>query len=48
MTEDNPFNKMVVVDGFIVLLETLPLELQEIIKHARSRGEDIEFQTEQR
>ena len=48
MTEDNPFNNMVMVDGFIVPLDTLHAELQEMVKDARSRGEDIEFQTEQR
>ena len=48
MIEDNPFNNMVMVDGFIVPLNTLPADLQEMVKEARSRGEDIEFQTEQR
>ncbi len=47
MTNDNPFNKMVMVDGFIVPLDTLPADLQEMVKDARSRGEDVEFQTEQ-
>ncbi len=47
MTADNPFNNMVMVDGFIVPLDTLPADLQEMVKNARSRGEDIEFQTEQ-
>ncbi|HKI43715.1 MAG TPA: DUF6398 domain-containing protein [Balneolales bacterium] len=46
MTEDNPFNNMVIVDGFIVPLDALPADLQEMVKDARSRGEDIEFQTE--
>ena len=46
MTEDNPFNNMVMVDGFIVPLHTLPVDLQEMVKEARSRGEDIEFKTE--
>ncbi len=48
MTEDNPFNNMVMVDGFIVPLDTLPAELQKMVKDARSRGEDVEFQTEQK
>ena len=48
MTEDNPFNNMVMVDGFIVSLDTLPPNLQEMVKEARLRGGDIEFQSEQR
>ncbi len=46
MTEDNPFNNLVMVDGFIVPLKSLPPELQEKVKEARSRGGDIEFTTE--
>jgi len=48
MTADNPFNNMVIVDGFIVPLDTLPKDSQEMVKDARSRGEDIQFHTEQR
>ena len=48
MNADNPFKNMVMVDGFIVPLDTLPKDLQEMVKEARARGEDIEFQTEQR
>ncbi|MDX9696491.1 MAG: DUF6398 domain-containing protein [Bacteroidales bacterium] len=47
MTADNPFNNLVMVDGFIVPLNNLPAELQEMVKEARARGEDIEFQSEQ-
>lgn len=46
MAESNPFNKMVMVDGFIVPLDTLPDDLQQQVKEARARGEDIEFHTE--
>ncbi len=46
MVDDNPFNNMVMVDGLIVPLDTLPLDLQEMVKDARSRGQDIEFQSE--
>ena len=46
MTEDNPFNNMVMVDGFIVPLDTLPPYLQTKVKDARARGEDMEFTTE--
>lgn len=46
ITESNPFNKMVMVDGFIVPLEALPDDLQQQVKEARARGEDIEFHAE--
>ena len=45
MTEKNPFNSMVMVDGFIVPIDSLPEELQQMVKEARVRGEDIEFRT---
>ena len=44
--DSNPFNNMVMVDGFIVPLDTLPEEYQEMVREARARGEDIEFSTE--
>jgi hypothetical protein len=43
MTENNPFSKMVMVDGMIVPLEGLPEDLQEMVKNARKEGKDIEF-----
>lgn len=45
MVESNPFNKMVMVDGFIVPIDTLPDDLQQMVRDARARGEDIEFHT---
>lgn len=45
MAEQNPFNSMVMVDGLIVPIDSLPEELQQMVKEARSRGEDIEFRT---
>ncbi len=45
MTESNPFHKMVMVDGFIVPIDTLPEDLQQMVRDARARGEDIEFHT---
>jgi len=33
------------VDGFIVPIDTLPDELQQMVRDARARGEDIEFHT---
>ena len=46
MTGENPFNNLVMVDGLIVPLNSLPSDLQEKVKDARSRGGDIEFTTE--
>ncbi|MCG2714662.1 MAG: hypothetical protein L6422_00015 [Candidatus Marinimicrobia bacterium] len=46
MTENNPFNNMVMVDGFIVPLDTIPEDFQERVKAARAEGRDIEFTTE--
>lgn len=45
MTDSNPFNKMVMVDGFIVPLNTLPDDLQQKVREARAIGKDIEFRT---
>ena len=45
MKENNPINKMVMVDGFIVPMDTLPANLQKIVIEARERGEDIVFNT---
>lgn len=45
MAAENPLNNMVVVDGFIVPLDTLPAELQQQVKEARASGLDIEFRT---
>ncbi|MFO7897160.1 MAG: DUF6398 domain-containing protein [Candidatus Cloacimonadales bacterium] len=46
MIANNPFNNMVVVDGLTIPLESLPADLQEMVKEARARGEDIEFRSE--
>ena len=43
MAETNPLNSMVMVDGFIVPLDSIPVELQEMVKQARAEGRDIEF-----
>jgi len=45
MTESNPFNDMVMVDGFIVPLSSIPEDLQEKVKKERAEGRDIEFTT---
>ncbi len=46
MTESNPLNNLVMVDGLIVPIDTLPEDLQQMVKDARANGEDIEFRTE--
>jgi hypothetical protein len=43
MQGSNPFKSYVMVDGFIVPLDTLPLEYQQIVKQARAEGKDITF-----
>jgi hypothetical protein len=45
MQEDNPFNKFVMVDGMITLLDTLPEDLQEMVRQARAEGKEISFFT---
>ena len=48
MAAKNPYNNLVMVDGFIVSLNTLPPEIQEMVREARARGENPELQTTQR
>jgi hypothetical protein len=43
--EDNPLNKMVMVNGLIVPIDTLPAQYQEIVRQARAEGRDISFTT---
>jgi hypothetical protein len=45
MAEQNPLNDMVMVDGLIIPIDSLPEELQQMVREARARGEDIEFET---
>lgn len=45
MIDSNPFNNMVMVDGFIVSLSTLPDDMQQKVRQARATGNDIEFHT---
>jgi len=47
MKENNPFNDMVMVDGLIVPLSSIPEDLQEMVKKERAEGRDIEFTTQQ-
>jgi len=46
MTENNPFNDMVMVNGLIVPLSSIPEDLQEMVKKERAEGRDIEFTTQ--
>lgn len=46
MNESSPFTNMVMVDGLILPVTSLPIEMQEIVKRERSLGRDIEFTTE--
>src|SRR5699024_1650120 len=46
MQSSNPMSQMVMVDGFMVPLDSLPEEYQQMVKQARAEGRDIEFSTE--
>ncbi len=46
MNETNPFNDLVVVDGLIVPLSSIPENLQELVRKERAEGREIEFTTE--
>ncbi|MCF6347992.1 MAG: DUF6398 domain-containing protein [Flavobacteriaceae bacterium] len=46
MNETNPFNDLVMVDGLIVPLSSIPENLQELVRKERAEGRDIEFTTE--
>ncbi len=46
VNETNPFNDLVMVDGLIVPLSSIPENLQELVKKERAEGRDIEFTTE--
>ncbi|NOQ70662.1 MAG: hypothetical protein GQ574_01600 [Crocinitomix sp.] len=45
LKENNPFDNMVMVDGFIVKVSNLPVDIQELIKQERAAGRDISFTT---
>ena len=45
MQDNNPFKNLVMVDGLIVPLDTLPDEYQEMVRKARAEGKDISFNT---
>ncbi len=45
LIDSNPMNKMVLVDGFIVSIDSLPENVQIMVKEARAEGRDIEIRT---
>jgi hypothetical protein len=45
MIDGNPFNNLVMVDGLILPLSSLPEELQAAVRQARAEGKDITFST---
>ena len=45
MRENNPYAKLVMVDGIIVNVETLPEEFQEIFRQAQAEGKTVSFTT---
>jgi monomeric isocitrate dehydrogenase len=45
MQDNNPFADMVMVDGFIVSIKTLPEKYQKAVRQARAEGKDISFNT---
>ncbi len=45
MIQENPYDKYVMIDGFICPVEDLPEDLQKELKEARAKGEDMEFFT---
>jgi hypothetical protein len=45
MKENNSMNQYVMIDGLFMPLDTLPVNLQKMVKEARERGEDIVFNT---
>ncbi|MCK9449538.1 MAG: cyclin domain-containing protein [Bacteroidales bacterium] len=46
MQESNPFANLVMVDGLIVPLDTLPEQYQQAVREARAQGKDISFTTQ--
>jgi hypothetical protein len=46
MIENNPFNDLVMVNGLIVPLSSIPEDLQEMVRKERAEGRDIEFTTQ--
>ncbi len=45
MIDNNPVNNLVKVNGFLVPINALPIEVQNMVKQARAEGRDVEFTT---
>lgn len=45
MHAGNPYDELVMVDGLIVPVDTLPEQYQQLVRQARSEGKDISFTT---
>jgi hypothetical protein len=45
MHDSNPFANLVMVDGLIVPVDTLPEQYQQAVRQARAEGKDISFTT---
>jgi hypothetical protein len=45
MNDSNPYANLVMVDGLIVPLDSLPEQYQEAVRQARAEGKDISFTT---
>jgi len=45
MQDSNPYANLVMVDGLIVPVDTLPAEYQTSVRQARAEGKDISFTT---
>jgi len=46
LKNNNPFNNLVSVDGFLVPLSTLPPQVQDMVRNARADGLDIQLTTD--
>jgi len=45
MLDNNPLANMVMVDGFIVPVDSLPEQYQQAVRQARAEGKDVSFTT---
>ena len=45
MADNNPFNKLVMVDDLIVPIDSLPEEIKNAVRQVRAEGKDISFRT---
>jgi len=45
MAESNPLHEMIVVDGLIVPLKSLPQDIQIMVRQARANGQDVQLRT---